>query len=67
MVVAATVVDHIIPHRGDETLFWDPINHQALCAPCHNSAKQREERGRGKPGCNIDGVPMDAKHHWHKG
>lgn len=32
---AATVVDHIIPHRGDEKLFWDRSNWQPLCADCH--------------------------------
>lgn len=67
MVAAATVVDHIVPHRGDEGLFWNPDNHQALCAQCHNSAKAREERGGVKPGCSIDGVPLDAKHHWRGG
>lgn len=44
--VEATVVDHITPHRGDERLFWDEANHQALCAPCHSSEKQREEQGQ---------------------
>lgn len=34
---AATVVDHIIDHRGDTTLFWDTGNHQPLCATCHNA------------------------------
>ena len=32
----ATVVDHIIPHRGDQKLFWDESNWQSLCAACHN-------------------------------
>lgn len=32
----ATVVDHIVPHRGNMTLFWDSENWQALCATCHN-------------------------------
>lgn len=32
----ATVVDHIIPHRGNETLFWEESNWQALCKPCHD-------------------------------
>jgi 5-methylcytosine-specific restriction protein A len=27
----ATVVDHIVPHRGDAKLFWDQSNWQALC------------------------------------
>jgi len=32
----ATVVDHIIPHRGDQKLFWDMTNWQALCKSCHD-------------------------------
>ena len=32
----ATVVDHIIPHRGDQKLFWDENNWQALCKECHD-------------------------------
>jgi 5-methylcytosine-specific restriction protein A len=38
------VADHKVPHRGDEHLFWDDGNLWALCKPCHDSAKQREER-----------------------
>lgn len=32
----ATVVDHIIPHRGDMRLFWDEGNWQPLCKGCHD-------------------------------
>ena len=32
----ATVVDHIVPHRGDPKLFWDPDNWQTLCKRCHD-------------------------------
>lgn len=35
-VEAATVVDHRIPHRGDESLFWDEGNWQALCKLHHD-------------------------------
>lgn len=38
----ATVVDHRIPHRGDQALFWDKDNWAAMCAPCHNSKTQTE-------------------------
>lgn len=34
--VKATVVDHIIPHRGDEKLFWDRSNWQPLCKVHHD-------------------------------
>ncbi|CAJ0861953.1 hypothetical protein AMST5_01444 [freshwater sediment metagenome] len=43
----ATVVDHIEPHKGDKALFWRHDNHQALCATCHNSRKQSQERRAG--------------------
>lgn len=45
----ATVVDHIVPHRGDRSLFWESSNWQPLCAPCHNGRKQREERQSNAP------------------
>ncbi len=40
----ATVVDHIVPHKGDMKRFWDRRNWQPLCTTCHSSTKQREER-----------------------
>lgn len=35
-IVAAKVVDHRTPHKGDMKLFWNPNNWQALCITCHN-------------------------------
>lgn len=32
---AATIVDHITPHRGDKRLFWDKNNWQPLCGRHH--------------------------------
>lgn len=32
----ATVVDHILPHRGDMRLFWEESNWQPLCKACHD-------------------------------
>ena len=34
--VPATVVDHIIPHRGNQELFDNEDNWQALCKTCHD-------------------------------
>lgn len=45
---AATVVDHVTPHKGDDRLFWNRANWQALCTPCHSGAKQSEERRQQK-------------------
>ena len=38
----ATVVDHIIPHRGDKRLFWDEKNWQSLCKSCHDKKTGHE-------------------------
>ena len=40
----ATVVDHIVPHRGDKALFWDSDNWQALCKECHDKKTQEENK-----------------------
>lgn len=65
-VTAATVVDHIVPHRGDQELFWNVENWQPLCKACHDSAKAREERGNAS-GCDASGMPIVAGHHWNDG
>ena len=40
----ATVVDHVMPHKGNMRLFWNRANWQPLCGYCHSSSKQSEER-----------------------
>lgn len=45
--VPATVVDHIVPHQGNQALFWDESNWQPLCASHHSGEKQRQEREAG--------------------
>jgi 5-methylcytosine-specific restriction enzyme A len=42
LTVVGEVVDHKIPHRGNQDLFWSRTNWQTLCAACHNSKTQRE-------------------------
>ena len=41
--VKATVVDHIVPHRGDQKLFWDQNNWQSLCKSCHDKKTLTED------------------------
>lgn len=41
--VKATVVDHKIPHRGDQKLFWDRSNWQALCKKHHDHKTLTED------------------------
>jgi len=45
IVKAASVVDHIQPHKGDQDLFWDEANWQALCLSCHNSKTAKKDMG----------------------
>ncbi len=59
-MVAATVADHVEPHRGDPVKFWEG-RLQSLCKPCHDRDKQREENG-GRPIVAIacDGWPVGS-------
>ena len=41
--VKATDVDHIIPHRGNQVLFWEQSNWQALCHSCHSRKTRNED------------------------
>jgi len=66
-ITPATVADHIVPHRGDPKLFYDPNNLQSLCALCHNARKKLQEIHGYSPACGIDGQPLDAGHPWLKG
>ena len=34
---AASVVDHIVDHKGNQGLFWDESNWRALCKSCHDA------------------------------
>jgi len=43
---AKLVADHIIPHKGNEALFWDKGNLQCLCRQCHDTTKKSMERRR---------------------
>lgn len=44
------VVDHIEPHRGDRTLFFDPKNCRAVTKEWHDKHKQSMEKsGRAYP------------------
>lgn len=49
IVRAAKCVDHIIPHKGNGALFWDPLNWQSLCYSCHSRKTVLEDGGFGNP------------------
>ena len=48
VALPSDVVDHIIPHKGDKTLFWDENNHQAMAKTCHDKKTASEDGGFGK-------------------
>lgn len=47
LVTAARVVDHIVPHQGDQTLFWDRENWQGLCKSHHSQKTAGQDGGFG--------------------
>ena len=63
----ATVVDHIKPHRGDPTLFWDTTNWQSLCKQHHDSTKkileaeEREKSGATAPPQGLTLISIEYK------
>lgn len=58
---AATIVDHVRPHRGNWLAFWaGPF--QSLCKDCHDGRKQREERDGFSRRVGEDGWPSDPLH-----
>ncbi len=64
-VIPATVADHVVPHRGDERLFWCG-ELQSLCKFHHDSTKKRIELSGRIPGCDARGMPVDPNHHWRE-
>ena len=57
-VMPATVVDHIIPHKGDKDLFWNKSNWQPLCVTHHNIKTASEDRGAWMPVVNKQDDPI---------
>jgi 5-methylcytosine-specific restriction protein A len=50
IVEAATVVDHIDPHRGDMTKFWNRKNWQPLCKHHHDKKTATQDSAFGRNG-----------------
>src|SRR5262249_27959446 len=54
-ITAATVVDHVEPHRDDPVRFWTG-KVQSLCASCHSGPKASiEKRGMTRASGQTDG------------
>lgn len=60
-ITAATVADHVTPHRGDPVEFWFG-QLQSLCADCHDTAKSQIESRGFHSATDADGYPVDPNH-----
>jgi 5-methylcytosine-specific restriction enzyme A len=60
---------HLIPHKGDQALFWDDQNIATLCFDCHEQVtieqerpeEHNEQRGYSEV-CDPLGYPIDPRH-----
>jgi 5-methylcytosine-specific restriction enzyme A len=43
VVEPATMVDHVIPHKGNMNVFWNSADWQSLCDWCHKAIKASVE------------------------
>lgn len=57
-IIPATVVDHVVPHKGDEKIFWFG-KLRSLCQQHHSGLKQRLESGKPVITVGVDGWPKD--------
>jgi 5-methylcytosine-specific restriction protein A len=61
LLTPATVVDHVIPHKGNSEAFWSG-ELQSVCNPCHQSRKRMLEIRGYLPDIGLDGWPTDSRH-----
>jgi 5-methylcytosine-specific restriction enzyme A len=61
IVELATVVDHVVPHRGDVNASWCG-ELQSLCKPCHDRTKRMIELRGYRTDIGLDGYPLDPNH-----
>src|SRR5215467_16084333 len=59
-ITAATVVDHVEPHRDDPVRFWTG-KVQSLCASCHSGPKASIEKRGYDTRIGPDGWPTDPR------
>lgn len=59
------VADHVIEHKGDETLFWTG-DLQTLCPDHHDITKQQREARGFSDEMGADGVPTDPNHPFNR-
>ena len=48
IITSANIVDHVVPHKGDQKLFWNKRNWQSLCKRHHDIKTATEDGGFGR-------------------
>jgi hypothetical protein len=61
MVTVAQVADHVVPHHGDQDLFWFG-KLQSLCHQHHNTTKRELDTKDYSKQIGEDGWPVDRNH-----
>jgi 5-methylcytosine-specific restriction enzyme A len=64
--IAAEVVHHLVPHKGDITLFYTSAL-QSLCKRCHDGIVQKIEKVGYSNEVGPDGFYTDPAHPTNKG
>jgi 5-methylcytosine-specific restriction protein A len=49
----ARITDHVVPHKGSQSLFWDTSNWQTLCRTHHAEKTAREDGGFGNKRATV--------------
>jgi len=57
---------HIVPHKGDMSLFWNPANLMTLCEDCHREHTTQTERRGYSNQIGDDGLPLDPAHPFNR-
>ena len=55
-VTLSTCVDHVVPHKGQASLFWDQHNWVPSCGPCNTRKAITFEGGFGRTPQLLEGV-----------
>ncbi len=64
-VVIAKIANHIVPHKGDEKLFFSG-ELESVCKACHDGPIQREEIKGYSDAVDVFGFPTDPLHPFNR-
>jgi 5-methylcytosine-specific restriction enzyme A len=61
-IEAASLVDHVVPHKGDMKVFWNVDDWQSLCDWCHKAIKAPIEHAWLAGHAPVALLRLDRKH-----